>query len=288
MPLNPPSYSGQDVWYSQNVFINKVQAALWQPPQPIDTKMKSIPVISSPSYEFSSDQQSMIAGSVDKEATQLVDADGNPVSQQEGDGISPDAAPGQDSGPTASSVDPETLPPGTDPYTNLYNNLNTVLKEAKGGSWRGSLGNTNIQHMLTVTGVPSYVITSQVWCATFVSYMLKISGCQYTVGANSKHVSTSAADYRTYGDAVDIHDPKTWRKGDVITVTRSGGSGFHVAFLWGLTSSNVILMGGNQGNNVCAVNWYSGTRLGTGQSRIGSIRRAWQIPPALDVPLPNA
>ena len=33
MPLNPPSYSGQDVWYSPDVYINQVQAALWQPPQ---------------------------------------------------------------------------------------------------------------------------------------------------------------------------------------------------------------------------------------------------------------
>jgi len=34
MPLNPPSYSGQDVWYSPDVFANKSQVALWQPPQP--------------------------------------------------------------------------------------------------------------------------------------------------------------------------------------------------------------------------------------------------------------
>ncbi len=33
MPLNPPSYSGQDVWFSPDVFANKVEIALWQPPQ---------------------------------------------------------------------------------------------------------------------------------------------------------------------------------------------------------------------------------------------------------------
>lgn len=33
MPLNPPSYRGQDVWFSPDVFINKVEVALWQPPQ---------------------------------------------------------------------------------------------------------------------------------------------------------------------------------------------------------------------------------------------------------------
>lgn len=36
MPLNPPSWHGHDVWYSPNVFINKAQTALWQPPQPYD------------------------------------------------------------------------------------------------------------------------------------------------------------------------------------------------------------------------------------------------------------
>lgn len=32
MPLNPPSYKGLDVYYSPNVFVNKVPVALWQPP----------------------------------------------------------------------------------------------------------------------------------------------------------------------------------------------------------------------------------------------------------------
>lgn len=34
MPLNPPSYKGQDVWFSPDVFINKSETALWQPPWP--------------------------------------------------------------------------------------------------------------------------------------------------------------------------------------------------------------------------------------------------------------
>jgi hypothetical protein len=33
MPLNPPSYSGQDVWYSPDVYVNQVPVALWQPAQ---------------------------------------------------------------------------------------------------------------------------------------------------------------------------------------------------------------------------------------------------------------
>lgn len=32
MPLNPPTYKGMDVFYSTNVFVNKVPVALWQPP----------------------------------------------------------------------------------------------------------------------------------------------------------------------------------------------------------------------------------------------------------------
>jgi hypothetical protein len=32
MPLNPPTWKGPDVYYSTNVFVNKVPIALWQPP----------------------------------------------------------------------------------------------------------------------------------------------------------------------------------------------------------------------------------------------------------------
>ena len=32
MPLNPPMYKGPDVYYSTNVFVNKVPVALWKPP----------------------------------------------------------------------------------------------------------------------------------------------------------------------------------------------------------------------------------------------------------------
>lgn len=36
MPLNPPSYRGQDVWFSPDVFVNKSEVALWQPPKDRD------------------------------------------------------------------------------------------------------------------------------------------------------------------------------------------------------------------------------------------------------------
>lgn len=36
MPLNPPSYNGQDVWFSPDVFVNKSEVALWQPPNARD------------------------------------------------------------------------------------------------------------------------------------------------------------------------------------------------------------------------------------------------------------
>lgn len=31
MPLNPPSYIGQDVWFSPDTYVNQVPVALWQP-----------------------------------------------------------------------------------------------------------------------------------------------------------------------------------------------------------------------------------------------------------------
>ena len=56
MPLNPPSYKGQDVWYSPNVYINQVQAALWQPAVPQPSALHALPTIPSPSHSLSQEQ----------------------------------------------------------------------------------------------------------------------------------------------------------------------------------------------------------------------------------------
>lgn len=275
--MNPPSLAGQDVWYSPNVFINKVQVALWQPAHPIDTALKNIPIIASPSQSFNASQQSIINASVSSGTLE------GGVSQTEGDGISPDAAAGQTTGPTTELVNPEALAGGTSSYTALLNNLNTVLKEANSGAWIGNVSNPNIQQMINVTGVGAFPVTAKAWCATFVGYMLKISGCPFKAGAQSSKVSTLAADYSSYSTGVNNKTPASWRKGDIMVVHRPGG--YHVAFLWGLTASNVVLLGGNQGtpSTVSAINWYSGTK-----NNVVAVRRGWVIPTELDTSLPNA
>lgn len=280
MPLNPPSWTGQDIWYSTNVFVNKVQVALWQPPQAMSSAMAKIPVIPSPPVEFSKAQQKQVHDSIDDQ--EVDDGTGKKVRTKVGDG------PYQ--GKTTTGVNPESLPTGVDPYSNFIKNCAKVLSEAEGGAWQGSAGNPNIQTMCSTTGVSIGLVISpnQLWCATFVGYMLKISGLPFSITAGSNTVSTGAAAYQNYGRAIDARNPSTWRKGDVMVVTRPKGGGFgeHVAFFWGGTSARGLLFGGNQGGKVSANSWYPGWVHGSGnQHHVIAVRRNWDIPTELDKPI---
>lgn len=242
--------------------------------------MNSIPVIPSPTFSFTSQQETIISQS--SGTTSLPDSTGATTSTTERDG-----PPTQ--GQTATGVNPESLPAGTDPYTNFLKNCQQVLGEAQGGAWQGTLGNTNIQKMLSTTGVPSSVISQTAWCATFVGYMLKISGLPFSTQGSSSNMSVAAGDYRSYGQAIDINQPHLWRKGDIIVPTRPGSGPaqppLHVAFLWGIGNDNVNLFGGNQGGKVQSENWYAHTLSGTGGYKIVAVRRNWTIPTSLDTPL---
>jgi len=259
MPLNPPSYSGQDVWYSPSVYINQVQAALWQPAVPQPSALHSLPVIPSPKYALTSEQ---ISAATSEQNTQwyITDANGNvmavppgtPGASSEGTAPSPDAAAGQMVGATTTVVDAAAS--GQGGYGALIGNLNKVWQEGQSGAWRGGSANKNIQQMLETVGISSGSVFPpghSYWCAAFMGWMLKISGLGYVVGANSQHVSAAAGDYRRYGQAIDTHQPNLWRQGDVAVVSSSGNtsSGLHVTFLWGAPQGGWYrCLGGNQGN----------------------------------------
>ena len=296
MPLNPPSYSGQDVWYSPNVFVNKVQTALWQPAQPMDSALNFLPAINLPKYSFSSAQQAQIEANSGTGTT--VDANGNTVTHSEADAVNPDAAPGQTDGPTITATSGIALAPGANPYETLIKNLTTCLQESKGGGWDNNGSNQNLQKMLTVTGVSKSVLGHPTaWCATWLGYLLYLSGLPYQQTGKSKVFNPSAASYLNYGTGLSPQAPNTWRLGDVALVTRPAGSGvgYHVAFMWGIftPTNSPLLLGGNQGppkgfryDKVGADPWYPNT-LGNGQFRVAAVRRFWDLPPGRDIPLKN-
>lgn len=268
--------------------------------------MNSVPVIPSPTFAFTPLQSNIIAQTGGVTAPTDITAGGTlpvPPNVQGGTTASTTTAGGNslsggsttgtkeyDGPPTAvpaSGVNTEALPPGTDPYTNLLKILNQFMNECKAGQWAGQLSNPNIQNMLKVTGAPTSVVSpNSLWCATSVAYLLKISGLPFQTQSPGGPICCDAGSYRSYGTGVDVAQPHLWRKGDVIVPTRPGGSGMHVAFLWGVANDNVILLGGNQhGGQGTVQGWYAHTVSGTAGYHVVAVRRNWTIPPALDTPL---
>lgn len=267
----------------------------------MSSAMAKVPVIPSPAYQFTAAQIKDIQSS----GTSVVDdGDGSSTNSSSSASTTSSSPVGHTSGTTPSNTagtytefdgphagdlttgtNPETLPAGANNYTNFINNLTKVLGEAQGGAWMGNPSNANIQLMIKTTGVPAGAVLSpnRAWCATFVAYMLKISGMPFTVNGSTSHVSAAAGDYRTYGQGMDIQNHSTWRKGDVMVMGRGGGK-FHVAFLWGLNvpADKVMLLGGNQGSgsygNVTISGWYPGALSGSNAAyKVMAVRRAWSL-----------
>lgn len=304
MPLNPPSYSGQDVWYSRNVFVNKVQVALWQPPQPMQTAV-SVPVPPLPSLTFTQDQLRMIQQTTANYT--YIDPDtGQEITMNYGDMPNPDAAPGQFAGPEGNITAPMTFPPASgNNYVTLLNNLTRILQEARGGAWLASASNPNLQQMCRDLGAswgqPYGPRPAGGWCAMFVSWVLYKSGLPILVGGRTQRAVPRARDWANYGTRISPQDPRQWRKGDIIVVgaAATGGetlSGNHVGFLWGFNTAanSIYLAGGNQGANPGNVtegsrerNFLTNTRSGSGVRAVAVVR-GWAIPPEYDRPLPGA
>lgn len=284
MPLNPPSYSGQDVWYSPSVYVNQVPVALWQPAVPQPSAIHSLPTIPSPKYALTQEQIAL-ATSEQNTLYHITDADGNvtyvpkgtPGAVAEGTAPSPDSLPGQMNGPTATQVDAAAA--GQGGYTAFIGNMNKVLAEARGGAWRGGPSNQNIQKMLATTGISAgsvFPSGHSYWCAAFMGWMLKVSGLKYVVGGQSGYCSAKAPDYINYGQSIDIRDPSRWRQGDIAVVSSKGNtsSGYHVTFLWSYPGGGWYkCLGGNQGDTPGDVS-LNGFR----QDSFKYIGRAWDDP----------
>lgn len=86
----------------------------------------------------------------------------------------------------------------------------------------------------------SQTVKTANWCAAFVSHCLKKSGqpsLTYYDGGRAK-------SYLKYGTKIDKP-----AYGAIVVFSRSGGG--HVGFVVGQTESDILTLGGNQGNKVC-------------------------------------
>jgi len=80
------------------------------------------------------------------------------------------------------------------------------------------------------------------WCAAFVGAMLKRAGLPHTGKLNAR-------SYMEWGDPIDIEDAKP---GDIVVFWRGSPSSWqgHVGFYEDHDANNVMVLGGNQANQV--------------------------------------
>ena len=248
MPLNPPSYKGQDVWYSPNTYVNQVQVALWQPAVPMPSGLTAIPHIPDPPFRYNAQQLALMDQT--KGQYYLTDAKGNQVLNVEGHAPNVDAPPGQLNSPanTYYAADPAAGDQGG--YKTLIANLAQAARDGLHGSWNSDTSLPNIKNMLSTTGADPSVVTKFAWCATFAGYMLKLAGLPYAKTKPGDHINTLASAYLNYGQAIDVGNQQAWRQGDIICTQTNSGSGSHVAFVWGVNAGTPVILGGNQGKHV--------------------------------------
>jgi len=87
-------------------------------------------------------------------------------------------------------------------------------------------------------------VLSDPWCALWVGVELEEAGYPSTKKANAR-------SYLEWGQAVTKGD---WKQGDIIVFwrgSRNDGVTGHIGFIVSCTEDNVVVLGGNQGDEVC-------------------------------------
>jgi uncharacterized protein (TIGR02594 family) len=118
--------------------------------------------------------------------------------------------------------------------------------------WPGAKHNPAVVALFAKAGHPEIKDDETPWCAAFVGAVLAEAGVKGTGALNAR-------SYMKWGDPVDIADA---RDGDVVVFwrgTRDGWQG-HVGFFSGFKAGSIIVIGGNQGNEV-SIKTYSTSRL---------------------------
>lgn len=284
MPLNPPSYKGQDVYYSTNVYVNKVPVALWKPPEPGDAAIFSVSLPPDPlQAPFTAEQQTLISQS-QAAANQspfvgviaVGPNSGQQITTAQGDLPAPGATGESFEGKQSTTTASVPIPAGKTPFDQLDFNLQTCLYEAvMQGKWKRTGSNPNILACFTDMGSPQPSDATP-WCAAFAGAMLKRSGLPYRQG------NLRALGYNGYGKPIPVASYDQFRKNDVIVMTKSynGQLQSHVGFIQAVDPQRkaMLCLGGNQGSDVNVCFWEP-------LSSLVYIGRQWDLPDAYDVPI---
>lgn len=224
----------QDVYRSNNVFVNNVPVALWLAPGTSATFAGDVldaPVTISPATnaanQATADAYAANPGSFSNPA-----AAANGVKQN---------FPGTpESDETGASIPPNTNASASD----VKSFLDKILDEAKRGMWResgqgGKPSNPNIVGIWRSLGYPAtgYWSTDQTaWCMGFVNFALKQSGFRYVQEAGSRAIKANPGRW-----GASPVSPAQAQPGDIVLWNFG-----HVNFVYTSNSGKLTFCGGNQ------------------------------------------
>lgn len=290
----------QDVYHSNDCYVNSVPVALWLAPGANGTidSINVAPDAQVENYAPSEEQRANAVQSIDGSF-----ANPEPIYGVEGGatGYGTMAGGGDMPGPNTSDANDPGNPPipagqtiaGSGPWTAVYNYLQKTLQEAAGGQWKQITpkgcctcpASPKIMYTFQQMGYTRASVEKAVnykwcgdripWCASFVGTVLKDCGAPY-IPQNLLAINYHKQNWGAR--PVGRTNYSAWRLHDV--VVKSSGDFNHVGFLRSVdpTNNRFQLVGGNQNNNVQVSN-YSGLQT------IYDVYRWAQVPAEYDKPL---
>lgn len=226
----------KDVYASNNVYINNVLVALWQPPgQAAASSSLSFKIPESTLFERPDSPQAK------SYQLYIPPAVLNTPEQNAESGAKP-STPGDTQAPPIEDQVPSKCD-GNKP--NVIGFLNQCLQESKSGTWRetgqrGKPSNPNILGIWKNIGLGQFSSDQVPWCAGFACFAMKQSGLKWIREAGARNLATklgSGSVDPKYKE-VSINEMKP---GDLV-LWRSG----HVNFCYTAGGGKYTFVGGNQ------------------------------------------
>lgn len=240
LPQRKTSLPGvRDVYHSEDVYVNNVPVALWQPPGAsgqfagIQAATK---VFLDPAVEeaISAQTNEIVALQTENPAAP------NKFYKQEAaaDGVKGNYAPIEDGTTSTGVVSVTTSSSDLVPF------LTQALSDAGQGFWRetgqgGNKSNPNILNIWTTLGYPQsgpWTSDQTAWCMGFVNFALKCSGYKYVQTASAAAITTDPGRW----SAVQVPKEEA-RPGDI-----AFWSYRHVNFVYEVKNGKCSFIGGNQ------------------------------------------
>lgn len=248
MPYIPGSGRIQDVYHSNNVFVNNVSVALWMKPGTSasfgDLSVEAVsPLVDSEIVTITSSNTNLL----------LSEQQSNPSGPNSfynglasADGVKGNYSPAEDGVDITNPTNTGTISTSTSTLgiNGLIDFLTNVLSEADRGLWRetgqgGSASNSNITGIWNNLGYPNsspWNTDQTAWCMGFVNFALKSSGNKFVKTASAAAITQNPAAW----DAVQVPKDQA-QPGDI-----AFWSYRHVNFVYTTTGGKYTFVGGNQ------------------------------------------